>query len=40
MNWKKLSVPLEDMLAFNGKQHFSSFENIGGKINFISDKII
>ena len=42
---EKITVPdikkrVEDMLAFDGKQYFSTFENINGKINFISDNLI
>ena len=42
---EKITVPdikkrVEDMLAFDGKQHFSTFENINGKIKFISDNLI
>ena len=29
-----------DMLEFDGKQHFSTFENIDSKIKFISDILI
>lgn len=29
-----------DMLEFDGRQHFSTFENIDGKINFISDTLM
>lgn len=42
---EKIAVPdikkrVCDMLEFDGKQHFSTFENIDGGINFISDILI
>lgn len=42
---EKIAAPdikkrVEDMLEFDGKQHFSTFENMDGKINFISDILI
>ena len=42
---KKITVPdikkrVCDMLEFDGKQHFSTFENIDSKIKFISDILV
>lgn len=42
---EKVTVPdikkrLEDILQYDGKQHFNTFENKGGEINFISDILI
>ena len=42
---RKITVPdikkrVCDMLEFDGKQHFSTFENIDSKIKFISDILV
>lgn len=42
---EKITVPdikkrVCDMLEFDGKQHFSTFENIDSKIKFISDILV
>lgn len=42
---EKITVPdikkrVEDMLQFDGRNHFSTFENIDGNINFINDILI